>query len=175
MGTGQGHRDHAVFERQGRVIDGVVLEIELVQAELRAEIVGPHERREAGVESRRGLALDGEKVYVAPEALRPRLNRLAGEGCLDRLVVVLNFQGTEAHIADMEGDSGVFLSALPADQPFDLVYGLCRWHRRAHAVFTAQTSGSCSKSLVISGWFPHNGHCRFLAILISRKRVRRAS
>src|SRR5438094_5277700 len=86
-----------------------------------------------------------------------------------------DLQGAEAHVADMERHCRILLAALAADQAFDLVGvhggGFCH----AHAVLTAQTSGSCSTSRVISGRSPQSGHRGFLATLISRNRVSRAS
>ena len=50
----------------------VVLDPELAAAELLAEPLGPHQRREAGVEAGLGLALDGQQVAVSPQELRAR-------------------------------------------------------------------------------------------------------
>src|SRR5207245_4225323 len=130
---------------------------------------------EASGQADGGVPRDGQEIHVPPEALGTRLDRFAGESRLDHLVVVLDFQGSEAHVAHMERHGWILLAALAADQTFDLVgvHGGVRCH--AHTVLTAQTSGSCSKSRVISWRSPQSGDRGFLATWISRNRVSRAS
>ena len=59
------------------MVDRVVLDVELADAEPLRQPVGAHERREAGVEAGQRLALDRQELAIAPEALRPRLDQLA--------------------------------------------------------------------------------------------------
>ncbi len=50
------------------MVDRVVLDVQLADAEPLREPVGAHERREAGVQAGARLALDGQQFAVAPEA-----------------------------------------------------------------------------------------------------------
>ena len=59
------------------MVDRVVLDVELADAEPRGEPVGPDERREAGVEPGARLAVDRQQLAIAPEVLRPALDQLA--------------------------------------------------------------------------------------------------
>src|SRR5213078_3988856 len=93
--------DDALLVGVGRVIAGVVLDPELLAAELFGEAVGALERGEAGVEAGDGL-LDGEEVLVAPEALGAALDGLAGDLSLHAGVVVLDLVGAEALLADVQ-------------------------------------------------------------------------
>src|SRR5439155_579679 len=119
--------------------------------------------------------LDREKVHVSPEALGARFDRCAGEARFDHLVVILDFQGSEAHVADMKRHCRILLATLAADQAFDPVGAHGGGLRHRHAVLTAQTSGSGSTRRVISGRSPQRGHRGFLATLISRNRVSTAT
>src|SRR5204863_2093486 len=108
-------------------------------------------------------------------ALGACFDRRAGEAGFDHLVVILDFQGSEAHVADMQRHGRVLLATLAADEALDPVGAHGGGFRHRQAVLTAQTSGSSSTSRAISGRSPQSGHPGFLATLISRNRFSRAS
>src|ERR1043165_7188924 len=130
------------------MIDGVVLDVELFDAQHFAEAMGAHERREAGVEAGLGLAVDRQQLAVAPEVFRARGDLLARERFLDRVVVVDDLQRTEAGLADVERLFGVILAALAALQTFNVAHGfsspLCRRRRRTRNSSVLRWSGSSS-------------------------------
>ena len=66
----RGDRDDAILVGTGRMVDRVVLDVQLADAEPRGEPVGAHERREAGVQAGPRLALDRQQLAIAPEVLR---------------------------------------------------------------------------------------------------------
>ena len=111
-----GHRDHAVLVAEGRVVGAVVLEVELAHAQLAAQALGPHERREARAQAGPRLALDRQQVAVAPERARPRLDPLAGHDPAHRGVVVAHLDGAEALVADHARGDGVRRPAFLAGQ-----------------------------------------------------------
>ena len=71
--------NNAVLEGERRVIEGVVLDVELAHAERLGETVGFDQRREAGVEADGRVAVDREQFPVAPHAVRTRFDQLAGK------------------------------------------------------------------------------------------------
>src|ERR1041385_8123402 len=105
------------------MIDGVVLDVELFDAQHFAEAMGAHERREAGVEAGLGLAVDRQQLAVAPEIFLARRDLLARERFLDRVVVVDDLQRSEAGLAHMERLFGIILAALATPQPFNVAHG----------------------------------------------------
>src|SRR5262249_10792539 len=95
-------RDDALLVRVRRVVARVVLDVELLAAELFCKPVRALQRREAGMEP--GLRLiDGQKVLVAPQTLRPARDRLARDLPLHLRVVVLDLVRPEALLADVNG------------------------------------------------------------------------
>ena len=94
------HRYDAIFVRQGRMIDGVVLDVQLLQAQAPGETIGANERGITGVESRAWLAGNRQQFPEAPHIARAPLDYLAGERVANRVVVVFDFEGTQTLIAD---------------------------------------------------------------------------
>src|SRR5437899_2552360 len=86
------------------MIDRVVLDVELADAEPVGQARAAHERREAGVESRSRLAGDRQQLAVAPQILRTLLNLLPRQ--VDRAVVVDRLQRPETLVADVGGFRG---------------------------------------------------------------------
>src|SRR5690349_17068659 len=84
------------------MVDGVVLDVELLHAEAGGEPVRFHERREARMKSCAGIPFDGEQLTVSPEVLRTSLDRLARDRAANRVVVERNFERTETLGADPE-------------------------------------------------------------------------
>ena len=82
------------------MIDRVVLDVQLADAEPRGQAIGPHERREPRVQARARLPLDRQQLPVPPEVSRPALDRLAGHQSADGVVVVDHFQGPQTLVAD---------------------------------------------------------------------------
>ena len=70
-------RHDAVLVRQRRMVDRVVLDVQLADAEPIGQTVAAHQRREAGVETGARLAGDRQQLAIAPQVLRPPLDLLA--------------------------------------------------------------------------------------------------
>src|SRR5688572_14126199 len=81
------------------MIDGIVLDVQLRDAELLCEPRGAHERREPGIEAGLGL-FDRQELLVAPQRSRPRFDQLPADDRADRRVVVRDLEGTQAVRAD---------------------------------------------------------------------------
>ena len=88
------------------MVHRIVFDVELLHAESFREPMRAHERREAGVEARPRMSLDGQQLTIAPEALGPALDELAGEAFGDRLVVVGHLERAEALVAHPESGGG---------------------------------------------------------------------
>ena len=110
----EGDAHDAILEREGGVVDGVVLDVERLDAELLGEAIRLHERREADLRADGGLAINRQQLAVAPHALRARLDEIAREHRLDGVVVVRGLEGAEVEIADVDGLFRVEASALAA-------------------------------------------------------------
>ena len=78
-----------------------------------AEAVGLDQRREAGLQVD-ALAIDGQEVRVAPQRLGAAGDRFARDRLLDAFVVVGDFEGAEAELADVRGGQGILAAALAA-------------------------------------------------------------
>src|SRR4029453_1994346 len=70
-------RHDAVLVGERRVVDGVVLDVELLHTENAREAIGPDERREARPEADLRLAVDRQQLAIPPEVPWPRLDQLA--------------------------------------------------------------------------------------------------
>ena len=111
----QRDRDHPVLERVRRVAR-VVLDPDLAEAELGREAIGAHERREAGAEVDRGVAVHRQQVGVAPQRQRTGGDLLAADAARDRVVVVGHFERAEAPLARVDRRGLVLATALPTAQ-----------------------------------------------------------
>ena len=77
------------------------------------------------METRPRLAFDREELAVAPQALGPTLDELAGETLGDRLVVVGDLERSEAFVANPESSGGKRgLAEMAAKLPGDLRAGI---------------------------------------------------
>ena len=107
---------------------GVVLDVELRDAELLAEVARAHEGREADRLPQRGLTVraqvERQQVGVAPDAVGPALDARAGHTRADDGIVVVDLEGAEAELADVNGGGGVRAPALPALQSLQAIHGL---------------------------------------------------
>ena len=102
----QGDGDDAVLERQRREVDGVVLDPQLLDAELVGQAVGPDQRRAADVQADGRLAVEGQQFLVAPHVERAQLDLLAAERLADGVVVVIDFERAEIVGAEVGGVMG---------------------------------------------------------------------
>src|SRR5690606_28436535 len=105
------HRNHTVLERPGRV-HRVVLDVEVVQPERLAEVLRAHQRRIPGADVDRVRRIDRQEVLVPPEAGRARGDACPGHVSADRVVVVGDFDGPEAEVADVARFERVFAMTL---------------------------------------------------------------
>ncbi len=94
-------RHDAVLVGQRRMVDRIVLDIELADAEALRQPAAADQRREAGMKTGLRLAGNRQQLPIAPEVLRPPLDLLPGQ--LDRGVVVDRLERAEAPIADVDG------------------------------------------------------------------------
>ncbi len=118
-GARGGHRHDAVLVGERRVVDAVVLDVQLADAEALGQARRRHQRREAGVESGQRLAGDRQQFAVAPDVARPRRDVLARERGARLLVVVDRLERAEALVTDVggfRGKRGVAHVALQTEQ-----------------------------------------------------------
>ena len=88
------------------MVDRIVLDIELTYTETFGQPLGANERRETRVKTRAWISLDGQQLAVAPQALRARFNRGAGEERRNRFVVVGDLERPQAFVAHPESSGG---------------------------------------------------------------------
>src|SRR5438876_9846301 len=87
------------------MIDRVVLDVQLVQAEPFAKARRADERGESRIESRPRLARDWQQLAIAPEILRTALDLFARDR--DRAIVVRRLERPEALLADPQRFGGI--------------------------------------------------------------------
>ena len=104
------------------MVDGVVLDVELLEPELGAEAVALQQRREAGIRSRLGLAIDRQQLAIAPEVVRARRDRRARDRGANLRVVVGDFERAEAILAYVQRLDRIFLAALAALEIGDVAH-----------------------------------------------------
>src|SRR5262249_15150952 len=119
-----GYRDryHPVFVRKGGMIDGIILDVQALQPELGAQAPAVNQRCESGVRSDFGLAVDGQQFAIAPEVVWTRLDLRAGQGGANFRVVVVDLQGPETRLTDMERGNRVVLSTFFALEIRDVAH-----------------------------------------------------
>ena len=121
--TCEGDRDDPIFERQGRMVHRIVLDIELVDAQIGAEIFRPHQRRQSRMGPDDRGAFDRQQVDIAPHAVRALFDLFPGDRAFDLVVVVFDFERAEAHLTDVDGFGWIFLPTFPAHQRFHFRHG----------------------------------------------------
>jgi len=72
----------------------------------------------------RDVALDRQQLAVPPHARRAGRDRLARDEALEGLVVVIDLEGTEAELTDVNGSCAVGAAAFAALQALQLLHGL---------------------------------------------------
>ena len=112
---GDGNSHDPIFKRQRGMIDCIVFNVELVQSEVGAEILGAHQRGHPGMRTEKGRSFHRQEIGIAPDAIWPVLDLLAGNVLLDLLVVVFHLKGAEAHLADMDRLRRIFFPAFTTD------------------------------------------------------------
>ncbi len=93
----------AVLEGERRVIDRVVLDVQLGHAEGAGQSVGADERRAADLPADGRLAIDRQELVVPPHRAGPRRDRFPVQRPRDRLVVVRDLQRAEVLRAEVRG------------------------------------------------------------------------
>jgi hypothetical protein len=84
----------------------IVLDVELPHAELLGQIPRANERGEAHRLSNGGFAfrlVQRQEIRVPPDAGGARLDALPADELADHLVVIVDLEGTEAELADVDG------------------------------------------------------------------------
>jgi hypothetical protein len=87
-GTGYGHGDYAILIREGRVVDGVIFDVEFLDPEGLPQPMGADKRRETGVETNFGLSINRQKFAIAPEIPKPGGNFFPADAILDLIIIV---------------------------------------------------------------------------------------
>jgi len=121
---GRGDAHHAVLERAGRILC-VVLQVQIAQAELGAQVVGADQRRESLTkrDRLRVLEVDGEEIAISPDARRPGLDAFARDVTRNLRVVVADLERSEAVLADVGCLDGSLVTARTAHETFDVGSG----------------------------------------------------
>ena len=109
------HRDRPIFEREARV-HRVVLDVEVAEAELAAEVVGLQQGRPARLDIDQRLVIHRKQLAVAPYCRWASLDLRARDAGADGVVVIGHLEGAEAELTNVERGEIVHLPALPADQ-----------------------------------------------------------
>src|SRR5271156_1732042 len=106
------------------MIDGVVLYVEIFQAELRAEPLAMQQRSEAGVGAYHVVLveIDRQQFAIPPQIVRPLLDYRARDRGANPRVVVGDFERTEARLADVERAYRILLAALATFQICDVAH-----------------------------------------------------
>src|SRR5579864_7740577 len=96
------------------MVDGVVLYIQMLQAELRAEAMAMQQRGEARVRPDIGFAIeiDWQQFAITPQIVRPLLDNRSRDSGANLGVVVGDFERSEAGFADMQRAYRILLPAL---------------------------------------------------------------
>src|SRR5688572_30910971 len=82
------------------MIDGIILEIQLADAECLRKPIGFDERGESRIEAGARLAIDRQKLSIAPQIVRARFDLRAGHIASDLVVVVNHFEWAKTLVAD---------------------------------------------------------------------------
>jgi len=118
------------------MVDGIVFDVELIDAKSFGQIVGAHKRSVADLEANGGFAINRQKFPVSPHAFGSSGNGVFAETLSDGVVVIRTFQRTKVILADVNRLFGVTFAALAAfegdekgifaDLGFDFRDGLLR-------------------------------------------------
>ena len=109
----RGDRHHPVLERERRV-HAVVLDVQVVQAQLLAEVPGLQQGGVTRHDVHGVVRLRRQQVVVAPDAQRAVGDALVRDHLGDGHVVIDDLKRAEAEIANVEGFARVFPAAFPA-------------------------------------------------------------
>src|SRR5439155_7931739 len=109
-GFAQGHRHHAVLERQGREVDGIVLEPETINPQHGGKAVGTDQGSTADLYADRGLPIKRQQLPEAPHGLRPGLDGGTIQVRLDGIVIVIDFERAEVLCAKVQRLLGIQLA-----------------------------------------------------------------
>jgi len=94
--------------------NGIVLDIERINAERLCKIVCLNERSETGIEAYLGLAIYGQEFAVPPEIFRPLLDLFSGYCLCNAGVIIRYFKRTKTELTDINGVNRIFPAAFPA-------------------------------------------------------------
>src|SRR5215471_7521580 len=119
---GYGDRHHPIFVGKRWMIDGIVLDVKILEAQLSAEALAVNQRGESRVRSHFGLAFDGQQFAIAPEVVRACLDLRPRQSGANFRIVVGDLQGTEARLTDVEWGNLVFLSTFFALEIGDVAH-----------------------------------------------------
>src|SRR5271156_5415946 len=107
------------------MVDGIVLYVEMLEAELRAEPLAVQQRGEAGVGADEfGLVvnIDRQQFAIAPEVVGPLLDYRARDRRPNPRVVVGDLERAEARLANVERAYRILLAALATFQIGDVAH-----------------------------------------------------
>src|SRR3990172_925356 len=106
-GPRNGNRDHPVFKRKRRMVDRIILDIQLFKAKLCPEIPGLDERGKTCIQPHCWRAFYREEVCITPETLRAILNPFTADMPPDLVVVIIYLQGAETEFTHVKGNRGI--------------------------------------------------------------------
>ena len=98
--------DDAVLIGAGRMIDRIVLDVELADPQAAGETIGADERRETGMEAGQRFVGDRQEFAIAPEVLGARFNQRPRHERSDGGVIVGDFQRPETPIQTQSAVGG---------------------------------------------------------------------
>src|SRR5262245_5057400 len=90
-GPCDGYGDDSIFERERGMIDRIVLDVELVQTEVSAEILRAHQRSHSGMRTQKSRPFHRQEIGISPDTVWALLDLLARNVFLDLLVIVFYF------------------------------------------------------------------------------------
>src|SRR5207245_7966959 len=112
----------AVLARLGLVAYRIILHPVLAAPELVGEVLRANQRSEAHVVADRDVAVDRQELLVPPHARRPGRDRLAGDDALQRVIPIVDLEGTETELAHVEGRRLIMAAALATSQAVQLFH-----------------------------------------------------
>ena len=112
----QRHRHHAILKAQRGQADRVVLQVEILRAQLLGQTRRLQQRRESGGHGGLVILRQRQQSRIAPHAGRALGDLLAGKAWTDGLVIVENFQRRETIVADRAGLVSPALAAFATAQ-----------------------------------------------------------
>src|SRR6476469_4002162 len=108
----QSDRNHPILEAQGGHVDGIILDIELLETEATRQAIGLEKRSHASADINGVVGSHGQEGTIPPNGVGTRLNTFAGDLPLDSAVVVSDFQRPKTKLTNMRGFEFILFATL---------------------------------------------------------------